>query len=229
MTEHDDTLIVFAKTPALGIAKSRIAATEGRQSALRIYKELLSQTSHLVRGRHYHVAYSGSTERDCLKNYFCDSQSYFQQKGDNLGEKLRHSFKRAFSQGYNKVLAIGCDCPYILPEDINHAFEHLTQDKDIVLGPAHDGGYYLVGIKPGGEYIFSVNSWGTEKLFEQTIGLIKQNGNEYALLRPLSDIDTIEDYVKWKKHLTNMAKYHLPNSDAQANLRPGHQKEDIQK
>lgn len=119
---------------------------------------------------------------------------YFPQYGTSLGERISNAFNHAFFNGYKKVIAIGTDCPKITQELVNKAFDHLTNPNiDIVIGPADDGGYYLVGLSTYIPEIFDGIEWSTGKVLKQTLDTIKRAGFKCTLLRNLKDIDTISD------------------------------------
>ncbi len=199
MIPASSAVIVFAKVPGLGISKSRIAASHGQAAADTVYDELLRATSLLVAGLPYHVAFTGSSDPHSLATVFTGALSFFEQRGRALGERLGHAFSHMFELGFTEVCAIGCDCPHMTPGDIREALRTLQSGSDVVVGPAHDGGYYLIGTRPRNDYVFSVCGWETPALLEQTLGVIARQGASHTLLRQLSDIDSMEDYTAWKK------------------------------
>jgi rSAM/selenodomain-associated transferase 1 len=192
-------LVVFAKVPDLGIAKSRIAAVEGAERAALIYDELLEAAAQTVAGCPHHIAFTGADTPGRLADIFPNAVSFFPQAGDTLGKRLENACTHLFKKNYAAVCSIGCDCPCMTGNTISQAFDALESKYDIVIGPALDGGYYLIGIKPGHEYVFSVDGWGGEYLLSNTLSAIKANNARYHMLERYRDIDTIQDYRQWKK------------------------------
>lgn len=193
MTNH---LIIFAKNPVLGKVKTRLAATIGDEKALNVYKELLQHThdiSSKVKANKV-VFYS-----DFVKNQdLWDQAKYIKklQKGDDLGARMSDAFERTLAEN-RKVIVIGTDCKELTPEILTQAFDTLNY-VDVVIGPALDGGYYLIGMKNREEALFQNINWSTSYVLEQTIRKINTQKLSYVLLKTLSDIDTEEDLKKSK-------------------------------
>ncbi|MBD3392957.1 MAG: DUF2064 domain-containing protein [Chitinivibrionales bacterium] len=192
--------VVFAKVPGLGIAKSRIAATHGQETAEQVYAELLGATARIVSPLPHHVAFTGADAPGPLKDIFGTASSFFQQCDGDLGKRIQHAFQHLFGQGYREVCALGCDCPSTQSSDITAALAEVRSGTDVVLGPASDGGYYLIALTRGKDYVFSVSGWGTSKLLGETVAAIRRHGDSYKLLRELTDIDMMADYQAWKCH-----------------------------
>ena len=189
--------IAFAKSPILGKVKTRISLTHGPQIALNIYIELLSITAQIIAGTRYHVAYTGSNGPDTLESVFPSAESFFRQSGKDLGKRLHNAFSRFFKIGYDAVCAIGCDCPALSADDTSYAFR-LLEENDVIIGPAHDGGYYLIACKENALAIFNAHGWGSPELLGETIALCRTHGLRYRLLKEKRDIDTYADYAAWK-------------------------------
>ncbi len=189
-------LTVFAKIPVLGFAKTRIALTHGTETAHRIYNELIEATALTVNKFNYHVIYAGDNP-DLLKKSFQKAESFIPQYGQTLGERLQNSSNYFFNHGYDSVVIIGSDCPFLTENDLKRAISDLDNGYDVSLGPAKDGGYYLVGIKPNAIDIFNVTSWGQATLFKDTMNVIKKKNLKCNLLPERSDIDTMKDYEAW--------------------------------
>jgi hypothetical protein len=118
-----------------------------------------------------------------------------QARGD-LGVRLKHALTFGMHQS-SQVCIIGSDCPALNADIIKSSFEGLA-DKDVILGPADDGGYYLIASRVKDKDIFNQISWSTENVLSQTIQQVMNKGLSYNLLPMLSDIDTIEDLRKWE-------------------------------
>ncbi|MEO6683809.1 MAG: TIGR04282 family arsenosugar biosynthesis glycosyltransferase [Ginsengibacter sp.] len=194
-----NALLIFVKNPQLGFVKTRLARTVGNEKALAIYKELLSHTVLITRSLPIEksVFYSDYIEDDLWES------SLFQkniQDGDNLGVRMRNAFKISFAAGYAKVVIIGTDCFELTSEIIMQAFAVLEYN-DIVIGPATDGGYYLLGMKKEFSPLFKNISWSTPEVLNQTIEICRNHSLFWFLLPELSDIDDEEDLKKHESQL----------------------------
>jgi rSAM/selenodomain-associated transferase 1 len=194
---HRTALIVFAKVPGSS-AKTRIAATEGPEMARRIYGKLLRKTAESLSSLPYHVAYANANDPGELGGIFDDAISFFQQGPGDLGERLLAACSRFFIKGYDRFCIIGSDCPGLAEQDIVDAATALENGADVVLGPAEDGGYYLVCIEVKGLAVFQAKQWGSAGLLEETLRIAKSNHLKTSLLAPKFDIDTIGDYKRWR-------------------------------
>jgi len=191
-------LMVFMKNPIAGKVKTRLAIDIGKEEALNIYLRLIEYTQFVtskIQTCDKAIYYSSSVEEHDQWN--SDTYNKYQQKGKGLGEKLSNAFADAFNQGYEKVIAIGTDSFEITGNIIDKAFRSL-QDSEIVIGPAKDGGYYLIGMNEHKPEIFKGIEWGTDKVLSATLSIIRSINYRHALLKELSDIDTMEDYEKYK-------------------------------
>lgn len=195
-------LIIFSRNPELGKCKTRLAKTIGDESALNIYKYLLNHTSKIASqvSSDRYVFYS---EEIILEDIW--NKKDFRKKlqfGHDLGAKMEHAFFELFQLDYEKVVIIGSDLLDLNAELIETAFDNLN-NNDVVIGPATDGGYYLLGMKKLHSSIFRNKDWGTSTVREKTLNDLKET--QVGLLRELNDIDTFEDmqhYDELKKFYT---------------------------
>ena len=194
-----NALIIFVRNPELGKVKTRLAETIGNEKALCIYKELLQHTfeitSSVVAARY--VFYFDKIQEEDLWN--ADGIFKVLQEDGNLGSKMETAFTFLFNEGYESVVIIGSDCIELTKEIIDQAF-YVLQKKDIVIGPANDGGYYLLGMKKMFPFIFKNKDWSTEFVFDQTIRELQHENISYELLAMLTDVDTEEDWLATKKY-----------------------------
>lgn len=185
-------LMVFAKNPVLGTAKTRLAASVGNEKALEIYNFLLQHTANLTAAADCdkRVFYSTYTETG---DVFPDEQfsKTLQAQGD-LGEKMNAGFQIAFDDQYERVVIIGSDCYELSTEILNQAFEALLS-HDFVIGPAKDGGYYLLGMRQFEPAIFQHKTWSHEGLYEATLADFKALNYSFVELPVLSDVDYLKD------------------------------------
>ena len=187
-----DLLIIFYRNPELGKVKSRLAATVGEERALAIYLKLVSFTRAVtsVINCDRVVYYSEFIDReDSWPN-----DDYFKhlQNGDDLGSKMKHAFEASFSQGYKHVCIIGTDCLELTSDILNEAFETLKK-KDVVVGRAFDGGYYLLGMNRLITTVFTNKNWSTNTVYSDTIDDLKRYRFSYGILPTLNDVDNESD------------------------------------
>ena len=185
--------MVFVRNPELGRVKTRLAKSIGDQAALETYKILSKHTSKIISeiDSDQLIFYSDKIQdNDVWTTTNCKKQ--IQTKGD-LGQKMLAAFQYGFSLGYQKILIIGSDLYSLRPKHIESAFEQL-ENYDVVIGPALDGGYYLLGLNFIIPKIFKQKQWSTSSVLKETLSDLKEfNVN---LLEPLNDIDTYEDLKK---------------------------------
>ncbi len=192
-----EALLIFAKNPEVGKVKTRLAATIGDEAALAIYHQLLlytaSATEYLVVDKF--VFYCGHKEEEDLWN----SKHFFKevQNGNDLGERMKNAFTSTFGKGYHKVVIIGSDCPDITGELIESAFAELDS-AEVVIGPAEDGGYYLLGMKKLHPELFENMRWSTNNVLPDTISKCEDFKLKYSLLPVLNDIDEGKDLIAFQ-------------------------------
>ena len=186
-------LIVFVKNSIVGSVKSRLALTIGYKNALEIYNDLVIKTHAAV---NYltcdkQVAYSAFIDKDDI--WESDIFNKVQQYGKDIGERMLHAFSIAFEAGYENVVLIGSDIINLRSGIIYDAFNRLQQ-SDLVLGPANDGGYYLIGLKQPVKQLFENKDWSTNKVFIQTLKDCFDLDLTLRLVQELADLDRIEDF-----------------------------------
>jgi len=200
MITSDNNLIIFLKYPEKGKVKTRLAKDIGNEKALLIYKKLVSKLLNQIDSNNYDISiyfYPESKKNEVKKWINLPEIKHLAQSGDDLGIRMLNAFKDSISLKYAKTVIIGTDCLEINNNIISKSF-YLLDDSDLVLGPATDGGYYLIGIKAVVETIFQDIHWSTEKVLKQTINKAKEIKLSYKFLDFLSDIDTLEDLNNYK-------------------------------
>ena len=183
-------LLIFTRNPELGKVKTRLAKSIGNKNALDIYNLLLNKTKEITQNTTCDKAVYYSIK--VRENDIWEASIYqkHQQEGKDLGVRMQNAFKKSFTTGYQKVIIIGSDLFDLTENHIHDAFEKL-ETNDVVIGPAEDGGYYLLGMKKLEPHIFENKDWGTSSVREETLkDLQKVNVH---LLEELNDIDVIED------------------------------------
>jgi rSAM/selenodomain-associated transferase 1 len=187
-------LIIFVKNPELGKCKTRLAATIGNEKALNFYKNMLDRTKMLAEQVNADKAVYYSSfidEKDLWPNQPPFYKS-LQNQDPDLGAKMQSAFQEAFAGGYESVCIIGSDCYALDEEAINQAFNVLG-NKDAVLGPSNDGGYYLLGLNQLYPEFFTNKEWSTDSVAPDSIQDFKKLSLDYELLEELTDIDNEGD------------------------------------
>ena len=195
-------LIIFVRHPEKGKVKTRLAASIGEEKAFSVYIELLEHThaiSALVHADKF-VFYANKIQREDM--WETPEFTKKLQTNDDLGGKMRSAFSVIFEMGYQQVIIIGSDCFELSTAMIELAFASL-EVKEVVIGPANDGGYYLLGMKKLLPFIFEKKQWSTNNVFQQTINDLQREKISYSELAILTDVDTEEDWVKTKKQIPN--------------------------
>lgn len=189
-------IIIFTRNPEIGKVKTRLAKTIGDQSALEIYKYLLVHTEKTIRNLDYNKAvyYSETIHYNDLWDDAIYSKHI--QNGSDLGERMQNAFQDAFSNQFEKVIIIGSDLLDLKPHHIHEAFNAL-ENNNYVIGPAKDGGYYLLGMKHINANLFKNKAWGTSTVLKNTLQDIEHFN--VKLLEELNDIDTFEDIKHYQQ------------------------------
>lgn len=201
----NNLLLIFTRNPELGKVKTRLAKGVGQENALIIYKELLQHTHDVVIQNDCtkRVGYSVKVRKQDL--WEASLFEKFQQEGDDLGQRMEHAFAEGFSDNYKKVVIIGSDLYDLRPHHLEKAFDALTT-HDAVIGPATDGGYYLLGMRLLITDVFKNKEWGSDTVLENTL----KNLSSYTVhtLEELNDIDFAEDLKPYPEfaNYTNQLK-----------------------
>jgi rSAM/selenodomain-associated transferase 1 len=190
----ENLLLIFTRNPVLGKTKTRLAKTIGDENALDVFRILLNHTVSETRSIQ-------ADKRVCYADFIDEQDVWhndvFQKKlqnGVDLGERMRHAFEDAFEEGYQKVVVIGTDLLDLKTEILENAFASL-EDFDVVIGPAADGGYYLLGLKAPNDAIFENKTWGTDTVLRDTLSDLETKS--VCLLETLNDIDTEKDLLPY--------------------------------
>ncbi|WP_299833425.1 TIGR04282 family arsenosugar biosynthesis glycosyltransferase [uncultured Tenacibaculum sp.] len=182
-------LMIFTRNPELGKVKTRLAKSLGDQKALDIYKFLLDKTKEVTQHLSCDKAVFYSVKIR-TNDIWDTAYTKHQQSGEDLGIRMQNAFTEAFENGYEKVAIIGSDLFDLTPDHINEAFEKLDRN-DVVIGPAEDGGYYLLASKKVYPEIFQNKAWGTSTVRQETLQDLQKES--VHLLPMLNDVDVIED------------------------------------
>ncbi len=189
-------LLIFIKNSILGKVKTRLAKDVGNEEALRIYQQLLAHTQFITQDFPHDkfVYYSDFIpESDTWNSNYQKAL----QTGNDLGQRMSKAFESAFQAGYQPVIIIGSDCPTLTSQHLETTLSHL-QTHDFVIGPATDGGYYLLAMKAFTPIVFENKSWSTDTVLSSTLADMAQANQTVYLLPELSDIDTLADWKRFE-------------------------------
>lgn len=185
-------LIIFFRNPALGKVKTRLAKTLGDARALAVYIHLAAHTKNITENLEANKAVYYSHHVDTEDNWDNFTYKKFLQTGENLGERMANAFREGFRSGYKSICIIGTDCLELTTQVIDEAFTSL-QGCDVVIGPATDGGYYLLGMKSFHPEFFENKQWSTSVVRKETIRDCNAKGLLCHQLVLLSDVDEAKD------------------------------------
>ena len=214
-TGSHSALILFAKEPLEGQVKTRLNSLLDSKTILSLYHHFLNDSIEKIDSIVEVDRFIGIAS-DPKTGYFDDvSRSYpvrlFVQEGSNLGERMRQAFQNRFEEGYKRVVIIGADSPTLPTAYIEQA---LQSEKDVVIGPSTDGGYYLIGMQGKVTDIFDGVAWGTDRVLSETLSVLKDRRAEAELLPVWYDVDLPEDLRFLKTHLEWMAHAGLEEGKA---------------
>jgi hypothetical protein len=198
MKYPDSRLLVLTRAPEAGKVKTRLAATLGAQAAADLYERLV------------HECLEKSVSADlCPVDIWCSpspKHAFFQHCQDrygtrlyqqgtgDIGQRMSHAIMSAL-QYAEQVVLVGADCPALDARDLDTAFKVLQQGTDVVLGPAEDGGYYLIGMREQQPSLFESIPWSTDKVLAVTATRLRERGLNWHSLPVHRDVDTAEDYA----------------------------------
>lgn len=192
-------LIIFARAPELGLVKTRIAADLGQQAALDIYRELGRNTVHAaraVRDCTIVVQYTPLGSEAGLVAWLGSDVLLQPQTEGDLGARMSSAIDAAVHRGARHAVVIGTDCPSLDTAILGAAFDALAT-TDVVIGPATDGGYYLIGVTQSRPALFTGIPWSSTDTLGATLAAASAAGLGVALLDTRSDIDTAADWQRW--------------------------------
>ncbi|BFM41037.1 TIGR04282 family arsenosugar biosynthesis glycosyltransferase [Synechocystis sp. LKSZ1] len=192
-------LILFTRYPTPGQAKTRLIPALGPQGAADLHRFLTEHTLRQVQALQQTTpitlnVYFDGPSLSSMQDWLGPDISYYPQGPGDLGERMGQAFQAAFEAGAHHVVIIGTDCPGLTTELLQQAFQYLS-DCDVVLGPAEDGGYYLLGLGQLIPELFRDIAWGSHLVYQQTCEKIVQKAWGYTTLPCLVDIDRPEDLI----------------------------------
>lgn len=205
-------LLVFLKAPRPGFVKTRVAATLGDPAALDIHRELVTGTLARVAGSpdgfDVELRFAPDDAATEVAPWLRPGWRTVPQGDGDLGARMSRAFGDAFADGCRGVVVIGTDCPDLAAEDLRAAWDALT-DHDVVIGPAEDGGYWLLGTSAPRPGLFAGIAWSSSSVLADTLSIARSEGLSVRMLRRLNDVDTAQD---WERHVRDRAAEAAPPS-----------------
>lgn len=189
---NDALLMLFVRNARIGKVKTRLAATIGDEAALKIYVRLLEHTSDMAADCKAHKAVFYSEVIEEADEFPVHTFRKHLQFGDDLGERMQNAFMKGFSMGYSRVVIIGSDCYELNTAILDEAFAML-KEKDVVVGPAEDGGYYLLGMRSFIKEVFRDKEWSTDNVLLDTLIDLQKKNVSFGMLPRLRDVDVESD------------------------------------
>lgn len=214
-------LLIFAKYPIPGSVKTRLARDIGPSSAARIYRHfverIIEKFTAIATDFDVHVAVAQHAYLADFQMAFPGAGYCFSQTQDaDLGVRMRNAIAKSLEAGYRKVAVIGSDSPHLPAEYVEKAFRKLDK-KDVVIGPARDGGYYLIAVKKDLPCLFRNVDWGTARVFQQTQERIAEKRLSLATLPELYDVDVLDDLLRLQKDAPEIFE-HFPRESTRWSL-----------
>lgn len=190
------TLLIFLKAPRAGEVKTRLAASLGKARALRAYRQLVAHTLAAVPPDwSVEIHYAPRGARADMRRWLGARWRLRVQSSGDLGVRLTRAFAGAFARGARRVIAIGGDCPTLDAATLERAAQTLRA-RDVVLGPACDGGYYLIGLRRAAPELFVEIPWSTADVFPTT--LRRARAARLSLMR-LEEREDVDDLASWRR------------------------------
>ncbi|MGL5033382.1 MAG: TIGR04282 family arsenosugar biosynthesis glycosyltransferase [Microcystaceae cyanobacterium] len=203
-------LLIISRYPEIGRTKTRLIPLLGAAGAANLHKILTETTINLVKT--FWLSFQPQNEAvtatsavyflggnpELMRQWLGAELAYYPQIEGDLGQKMQQAVTHSFEQKANRVVVIGTDCPTLTVAILTEAFNILA-DYDVVIGPAEDGGYYLIGLSRAIAEPFMNIDWGTERVFAQTVAALTTKNYKIHYLPMLRDIDRPEDYLHWQR------------------------------
>lgn len=203
-----ETLLLFTRYPRPGLVKTRLIPALGAEGAARLqqrmtelmYRQALAMQEK--RALRVEVYFDGGSTKE-VRRWVPIGCAVKKQHGGDLGMRMRHAVNTAFASDAARTVIIGADCPFLTAELLDEAF-NLLGTRDAVIGPAHDGGYYLLGLNRPADLLWENINWGGESVLRQTMDKCKAHNITVAMLPPLPDIDRPEDLALLANNLPEL-------------------------
>lgn len=190
------TVLLFVKLPEPGKVKSRLARDIGGERALRLYECMVRDTLDMLHGAKipFRIVFDPPQASEAMRKWLGKSHSFQPQTGDDLGERMESAFQAVFDEGAREAVLIGSDIPGLTASLVSEAFGAFGR-HDAVIGPANDGGYYLIGFRNSSftRSIFHAMPWSTGSVFQETLERLRNSARKVFVLPECIDVDTRDD------------------------------------
>lgn len=203
-----EALVVMAKAPRVGEVKTRLIGSLTAEETTQLYIAFLSDTFVLMEEVMEErdevslaLCYMPEGEEEAFEEVEREGSMMFAQRGDDLGERLRNCFADLFAMGFESVVVIGADSPTLPGELIYDAFDSLENENDVIIGPATDGGYYLIGMRRLHPQLFEAVPWGTSEVMAVTEARAGEAGVNLIVMPEWYDVDTPAELEKLREDL----------------------------
>jgi len=219
-----DRLVVITRYPEAGRVKTRLQTALGEEEAARVHREMAEHTMATAvawsgrAGVDLEVRTDGATE-EAFREWLGSGPALEAQGEGDLGERMSRIFEDGFKRGDDRIVLVGTDLPQLTPAHIQLAFEKLLH-HDLVLQPATDGGYGLIGLKSPAPQLFTGIGWGTSDVLGVTLEKAAVSGLSISLMKPLGDIDTPEDLILWERTAGRFISVVIPTLNEGENILP---------
>jgi len=207
-------VIAFARAPSAGGTKTRLIPALGPDGAADLYRCFLLDTLANLQGVEADVVVAAAEEGDSqtvasLAEDVCPGAELIVQSGADLGERIANAVRHVLSRGHPRVAVVGTDSPSLPSRLVGEALD-LAAERDLVLGPAFDGGYYLIGLRALAPALFAGIAWGSDSVLCDTLARARDLRLSVALLQPWYDVDTPGDLDHLRDHLAKQARTSQP-------------------
>jgi len=223
-TEFSDHLVIFTRYPQPGHTKTRLIPELGPQGAAHLQRQMTEHTLrqvHVLQQRRsvkVTLQFAGG-DRPAMERWLGQGWTYQPQREGDLGDRLIAAMEAAFQAGASRLVMIGIDCPGLSAELLEQAFATLD-NSDGVLGPAADGGYYLIGMRSPYPALFENIAWSTDTVRAETLAIAHRLNLQFHLLPLLSDVDYPADLPVWQDIQATMLSVIVPVLNEAGNMRP---------
>jgi uncharacterized protein len=196
-------VLIFVRAPRIGRVKTRLAADVGAEAALLVYRSLAEQVvrqARRLRGARIRVHYTPAGAEAEIRAWLGADLEYVVQAEGDLGTRLTAAFNQAFQEGFERVVVVGSDVAELRAEHLERAIGSIAEDT-VVVGPAADGGYWLLGLASPAPGLFAGIDWSTEHVLGQTLDRAAEASLAVVRLDTLTDVDRADDLPDDWRHL----------------------------
>ncbi len=205
-TQSTPLILVFLKSPVVGSVKTRLAKSIGAEKATEVYRVLVErQLQQLPNDWKIHIYFTPEEDETFFREWLGNQHTYKNQATGNLGDRLKAAFQEGFRDGFSQIFAIGGDCPYLTKDYFREAHNKLNRNH-AVLGPAQDGGYYLLGLTHMDlDPLFDDIPWGGPEVAMITRQRLLMQEHIYEELPILEDVDDLESWQRAQDYLNQLS------------------------